>query len=252
MRFAAVCFAAALLGTVPAMADNTPGAGGAVSTAAALPPLGKPWLPADYTAAAAAIVSRSDADLPRLSDTKSAPIIEKIADIGALDVCVLHSREQAVVAQMVTACNTILYATLDILKRYYKSDDPSVADSAMRIVEFLVHLAVREGAVVAQLALNLDPEAPDYATRLSGTEMVKAGLLQMFSGAGQMLAQRDVYSESERLCLATVVAQVFPALEKEVTPQAYAALSAQFRNVGNTDTNVSIKALLSNIGAAPI
>jgi hypothetical protein len=213
-----------------------------------VPAIDKPWTADDYNTAATVIFSLPAAELPRLG-TRSAPMVDRLGDPEAAKLCLgdddLRARSKR--------CGTLLIALGRLLTCYGQNltADPRLGDSAMRIVEGTM-LATDEAAkLVPQMKATLDPEAPDYPLRLSGLDMIKASLLRVFGGAGQMMGQREVYSDSERLRLALIVAKLFPDLAGSVTREAYAALRMQYRTIANTETNSAIKAALESTQDAP-
>lgn len=215
-----------------------------------LPALDKPWGEPEYSTASNVIGALTIDQLPRLSSARSAPVILKMSDASGLAYC---KNKKGDLGARIGTCAKQLNAVLAIFNRYATdaAKQPALNDTTMRLGNFLMRLASSVALLGQEIKPTLDKNAPDYTTRLSGLEQMSTGLLQMFSGAASMVAERQTYSVAERKRFAAMLTEVFPTIALVFTGEGREALQSRLRHVGQEDPDPTIKAALTKIGAKP-
>lgn len=180
---------------------------------AGLPAIDHPWTVDEHTAAAAALATLSAGHrekLPRRDGAKSGPVFAKLTEIVADDASVpLGTRAVA---------HSMRYEAANKVSKLYVVDAMGAPNREwLALVEVLLTESATMFTLIDPFLAQFTADDPSRAAREGGVAKMRAGTAGLLLGALMMIADQRI-PETDRVALATKVAEVFGTLYPKLEP----------------------------------
>lgn len=208
-----------------------------------VPAVDRPWSERDYVRANNVLSALEDAELPRLHDPDSIPVLRRIADPSNLTplqdtTLPLHHRMRA--------AGRLLLGVNAINQRYVAaaSKDPSFFEENVYLKGFLLHLAVVVQTLTDELLQTLDSKDPGHGPRMEGLEQIKSGLARAIHAAIEMVADRESVSPLARRRFSGILAASLPKVVSSLEAGTRAELRATLSELADSEADPEVQANL--------